>query len=172
MRISSRLTPTSCATRRGVVGRAELAREQAGKGLHLVASGEEGELLGVGGTKMRQPLLENVEGLVPRDRLELASTTLAAGLAPQRLQQPGRRILLHDPRRALGTQHALVERMVGVALDVAQFTIAQVDADAAAAGAHVAGGGLDLGLGVGQGLGRRVVQGGAGQRIQDNVSCG
>ena len=34
---------------RGVVGRAELAREQAGERLHLVAAGEERELLRVGG---------------------------------------------------------------------------------------------------------------------------
>jgi hypothetical protein len=37
------------ATVGGVVGRAKLPRKQAGQRLHLVAPGEQGELLGVGG---------------------------------------------------------------------------------------------------------------------------
>jgi hypothetical protein len=48
------------------------------------------------------------------------------------------------PGGALGADDALVQRVVGVALDVAHLAVAQGDADAAAAGAHVAGGVLDL----------------------------
>jgi len=68
----------------GVVGRAELAREQAGQRLHLIAAREESELLRVGGADLREPFGEHRERLVPRDRLELAGPALGAGLAPQR----------------------------------------------------------------------------------------
>ena len=135
---------------RRVVGRAELAREQAGQRLHLVAPGEQRELLRVGGADVAQPLFEHREGLVPVDRLELAGAALGAGLAPQRLRQPRRRVLLHDARRTLGADHALVQRVLGVALDVAHLAVAQVHADAAAAGAHVAGGVADLGARAGE----------------------
>ena len=60
-------------------------------------------------------------------------------------REPRGRILLHDPRRTLGADDALVERVVGVAVDVAHLAVAQVDADAAAARAHVAGSSPDLG---------------------------
>ena len=63
---------------------------------------------------------------------------------PQRLGQPRRRILLHDARRTLGADHALVERVVRIAVDVAHLTVAQMHEDAATAGEHVAGGLLDL----------------------------
>jgi hypothetical protein len=129
---------------RRVVGRAELAREEAGQRLHLVAAGEQGELLRVGGADLRQPLGQDREGLLPGDRLELAGAALAARLAQQRLRQPRRRVLLHDAGAALGADHALVERMVGVAVDVAHLPVDHVHADAAAAGAHVAGGFLHL----------------------------
>jgi hypothetical protein len=43
---------------RRVVGRAELAREQAGQRLHLVAPGEQRELLRVGGAQVAQALLQ------------------------------------------------------------------------------------------------------------------
>ena len=52
--------------------------------------------------------------------------------------------MLHDPRRALGAEHALIDGMVPIAFDVADLTILQVDFDAASAGTHVAGGRLDL----------------------------
>ncbi len=132
------------AAMRGVVGRAELAREHAGQRLHLVAPGEQRELLRVGGADLGQALGQGRERLFPRDRLELGAAALGAGLAPQRLGQARGRILLHDARRALGADHALVQRVVGVAVDVAQLPVLQVHADAAAAGAHVAGGVLDL----------------------------
>ena len=54
------------------------------------------------------------------------------------------RVMLHDAGGALGAKHAFVNRVVRVALDVAQIAVLQVDFDPAPAGAHVAGGGLDL----------------------------
>ena len=48
--------------------------------------------------------------------------------------------MVHDAGGALAAQHAVVHRMVRIAVDVADSPILQVDADAAAAGAHVAGG--------------------------------
>jgi hypothetical protein len=53
--------------------------------------------------------------------------------------------MLHDPRRALAADHALVDRVVAVAVDVAHLGplprhVAQMHVDPAAAGAHVAGG--------------------------------
>ena len=142
---------------RRVVRRAELAREQAGQRLHLVAAGEERELLRVGGADPRQPLVEDREGTLPRDRLELAGAALAARLAQQRLRQPRRRHLLHDPRGALGADHARLIGWFGIAVDVAQLAVAQMHADAAAAGAHVAGGRLDLVHRLGRGRSERVV---------------
>ena len=133
---------------RRIVGRAELAREQSRQGLHLVAAGEQRKLLRVGGTDLLQPLLEQRQRLVPLDRHELTVTALAARLAQQRLGQPRRRVLLHDAGRTLGADHALVERVIGVALDVAHLAVAQMHADAAAAGAHVAGGVANLGAGL------------------------
>ncbi len=125
---------------RGVVRRAELAREQARQRLHLVAPGEERKLLRIGGADAAQAFGEGGEGLLPLDLLEIAGAALGA-LAPlERLGQPRRRVLLHDARRALGADHALVQRVVGVAVDVADLAVAQVHANAAAAGAHVAGG--------------------------------
>jgi hypothetical protein len=92
------------------------------------------------GADLRQPLGEDRERLLPGDRLELAGAAFAARLAQQRLRQPRRRVLLHDAGAALGADHALVERVVGVAVDVAHLPVDQMHADAAAAGAHVAGG--------------------------------
>ena len=130
---------------RGVVGRAELARKEAGERLHLVAPGEQGELLRVRRADRGEPLLQHGERLVPGDRLELARAALGAGLAPQRARQARGRLLLHDAARALGADHALVERVRRVAFDVAHVAVAHVHADAAAARAHVAGGGLHFG---------------------------
>ena len=50
---------------RGVVRRAELAREEARQRLHLVAAGEEREALRVGGADPREPRFERRERLVP-----------------------------------------------------------------------------------------------------------
>ena len=66
-------------------------------------------------------------------------------LALQRLRQARRRVLFHDARRALGADHAFVDGVLGIAVDVADFAATQVHADAAAACAHVTGGGLDFG---------------------------
>ena len=131
---------------RGVVRRAELAREQAGERLHLVAPGEERELLRVawrGSSPRRFSRIANASSQ------EIGSNSPAPRSAPGlRLSGPRearRRVLLHDAARALGADHALVERVLGIAVDVAHLAVAQVHADAAAARAHVARGGLDLG---------------------------
>ncbi len=151
---------------RGIVGRAELAREQARQCLHLVAPGEERELLRIGGADVAQALGQQLHRPVPRDGLELAGAALAAGLAQQWLGQPRRRHLLHDARGALGADHALVQRVLRVAVDVAHRAVAQVHADAAAARAHVAGGALDLVDRPRRGVGQRVVQRLAGQQMR------
>ena len=141
-----------------VIGRAELAREQAGERLHLVAPGEQRELFRIGRAQMREPLFERREGFVPTDFDELAGTALGARLALERFGQPCRGVLLHDPRRALGADDPLVKRMIRIAFDVTHLAVTQVHADAAPACAHVARGGLDLGLGVRQWRRDRVVQ--------------
>ena len=151
---------------RRVVRGAELAREHPGQRLHLVAAGEERELLRVGGADAREPLVQDLVGALPADRLELARAALGARLAQQRLRQARRRVLLHDPRRALGADHALVDRVLGVAVDVAHLAVAQVHADAAAARAHVAGGRLDLGLAARRGIGERIVHVLVGGQLQ------
>ena len=48
-------------TMRGVIGRAKLARKQAGERLHLVAPGEEGKLLGVGAADLLQTFGEDLK---------------------------------------------------------------------------------------------------------------
>src|SRR4029077_504212 len=55
-----------------------------------------------------------------------------------------RRHLLHDAARTLGADHTLVQRMLGVAVDVTQRAVFKVYADAAAARAHIAGRGFDF----------------------------
>ena len=84
------------APMRRVVGRAELAGEQASERLHLVAPSEEGKLLGVGRADFAKALGQDVEDFVPRDRLKLARATFAAGLAHQWLRQARGGDLLHD----------------------------------------------------------------------------
>ncbi len=143
---------------RRIVGRAELAREQTGQRLHLVASGEQRELLRIGGAYLAQALGQDGEGLFPADLLELARTAFGALLAAQRLGQPRGRILLHDAGRTLGADHAVVQRMVWVAVDVAHLTVAQMHADAATAGAHIASGLFNFSLGIRDGRSKRVVQ--------------
>ena len=102
---------------------------------------------------LREPAGRGLQRLVPGDLLELAGAARADAL--QRRAQPRRRRMRHDAGRALAADHALVDRVVAVAVDVADPAVLQMDPDAAAAGAHVAGGGLDL---VGRGLGQRNVR--------------
>jgi len=134
------------AAMRRIVGRAELLREQARQRLHLVASGEEREFFGVCRPQMGETLFEHVERDVPRDGLELRAAAWRVLLAQQRLREARGRVLLHDARRALRADHALVERMLRIAVDVAHLAIAQMHADAASARAHVAGRRLDFEL--------------------------
>ena len=47
--------------------------------------------------------------------------------------------MLHDAGAALGAKHAAIDRMVAVALDVADLAAGDMHVDPAAAGAHVAG---------------------------------
>src|SRR5690606_16904587 len=82
------------------------------------------------------------ERLVPFDFAELARAAFAD--AQKRLRQSRRRIVLHDPGRALGADHALVDRVLRIAVDVADAAVLEVHADAAATGTHVARGLLDL----------------------------
>src|SRR5690606_25497750 len=124
------------AAMRGVDQRAELLRPPAGQRLALVATGEEGQLVRIALADPTQPVGGELHRLVPLDLDKLATAALALTL--QRFLQPRRRVVLHDPGRALGAEHALVHRMIGIALDVAQPAVLDVDADAAAAGAHVA----------------------------------
>ena len=151
---------------RRVVGRAELAREEPGQRLHLVAAGEERELLRVGRADAAEALFEHPERLVPAHLDELAGAAFGAGLAHERLREPGGRVLLHDPRAALGADHAVVQRMVGIAFDVADFAVAQVDAYAAAARAHVACGVPGLRHGARQRRSEGVVEGHRGHGVE------
>src|SRR5437763_16196830 len=50
----------------------------------------------------------------------------------------------HDAGRALAADYPPIDRVVAVAVDVADPAVLQMHPDAAAAGAHVTGGGLDL----------------------------
>ena len=109
---------------RSVVGRTELPREQASKRLHLIASGEQREFFGVGRPQVCKPLFHHTKGFVPANRLELGVTALGARLSPQRLRQPRGGVLLHDARCTLGTNHALIQRVIGIAFDITHFTIA------------------------------------------------
>ncbi len=63
---------------RGVVRRAELACEEAGQRLHLVAAGEQRKALGVGGTQLREPGVQQREGLVPGRLDEVVGAAFAA----------------------------------------------------------------------------------------------
>ena len=127
---------------RGEIPRAEHLREIAGERLRLVAAGEEGKAVRVGRADMGEPLGCDRERLFPLDLVEFAGAARADAL--QRLAQPRWRQRAHDPGRALAAQHAAVDRVVAVALDIAQRAVLQMDFDAAAAGAHVAGGIGDL----------------------------
>jgi hypothetical protein len=106
---------------RGEIQAAEHLREIAGERLRLVAPGEEHEPLGIGGAQMRQPLGDDAERLLPLDFLELAGAARAH--TPERLAQPGRGKHVHDPGRALGAQHPAIDRVLAVALDIAELPI-------------------------------------------------
>ena len=64
-----------------VVGCAELACEQAGQGLHLIAPGEQREFLRIGGAQMFQPGFQRSERLFPADFLIFVGAALAARFA-------------------------------------------------------------------------------------------
>ena len=108
----------------GVVGGAKLLGKQASQGLHLVAPGEQGELLGVGGAQAGQALGEELECLLPGNSLEVGGPPLGPGPAAQGLGEAGRGVLLHDPRGTLRADHALIQGVIGVALDVAHLPVA------------------------------------------------
>ena len=126
----------------GVVDGAELLRPPAGQGLRLVAPGEEGQLIGIALADVAQPLRGEAERLFPFDLAKLAGAALAH--AQQGFAQARRRVMLLDAGRTLGTDHAAVDRMLRIAVDVADLAVLQVHADATPARAHVARGGLDL----------------------------
>ena len=122
---------------RRVVGRAELLRPPTGQRLRLVAPGEKGKFFGGGFAQGGHPCGGGFQRLVPTDLFELPRP---AGADPaQGRAQPRGGGDLHDPGRALGAKHALVDRVVAVALDIGDAARLQVHIDAAAAGAHVAG---------------------------------
>src|SRR6185312_8527671 len=126
------------AAMRGVVRRPELARPPSGERLRLIAAGEEGEATRVAVADGAEPRRGRRHRLVPFDLAELAAA--ARPDAHERLGQARRRVMLHDPRRALGAEHAAIDGMRAVSLDVADAAVAEMHFDAAAAGAHVAGG--------------------------------
>src|ERR1700749_2947405 len=106
---------------RGIVRRAELARPPAGQRLTLVAPGEEGEVARFALVDLAEPVRGDRHRLFPLDLLELAAAARAD--AQQGLLEPGGRVMLHDPGRALGAEHALVDRVVAVAFDVANAAV-------------------------------------------------
>ena len=149
---------------RRIVGRAELLRPEAGQRLRLIAAGEEGELLRIGLARtVPSQSGRHRQRLLPGNFLELAGAARPG--AQQRRAQPRRRIMLHDPGRTLGAEHAAIDRMVAVAFDVADLAVLDVHVDAAAAGAHVAGRLADL---VGNGPGQRDAR--LGTHRQDSLS--
>ncbi len=122
----------------GIVGGAESLRPPAGQRLRLVPPGEEGKLLGRRLAQRLHPRNRQRKRLIPADRLESARSARPDPL--QRVLQPAGRGDLHDAAGALGAEHALVHRVIAVALNIAYAARAQMHVDAAAAGAHVAGG--------------------------------
>ncbi len=127
-----------------IVGCAELSGKEPCEGLHLVATGEERKLFGVGGTKMRKPIFQHAECLRPFDGFKGRVTAIAPWDSPQGFRNSGGRLLLHDSRRPFGADHTLVERVFGVAVDVTNLAVTEVHPNATATCAHVAGGGLDV----------------------------
>ena len=127
---------------RGIVDGAELLRPPGGQRLRLVATGEECQFIGIAAADVAKPLRRKCQGLVPLDFAELAGTALTR--AQQRLAQSRGRIMLLDPGRTLGADHAAIDRVLRIAIDVADAAVLQVHADAATACAHVTRRRLDL----------------------------
>ncbi len=73
------------ATVRGVVGRAKLPGKQTCQCLHLVTSGKQGKLLGVGGADLLQAIHHHRESCFPFDFHELAFSAFTARFAQQGL---------------------------------------------------------------------------------------
>ena len=136
------------------IRRAVLLRPQSRERLHLVASGEKRELFWIRRADVCEPFGQQIQRVVPRNRIENAVAAFGAGAANHRVLQLRFRILLHDARAALGAQHALVHDVIFVALNEANVPLTRLarfawtrfrrDLDAAAAGAHVAGGVMRL----------------------------
>src|SRR5471032_2525099 len=127
-----------------IVRRTELFGEEPCQRLHLIAAGKEREFLWVRSANSGKALFEDIEGDFPRHRFELRAATLGVRPAHQWLREASGRILLHDAGRALRADHALVERVLRVAIDVTHFAFAQMHANATATSTHVAGSRLDL----------------------------
>ena len=155
---------------RRVVRRAEVAREQAGQRLHLVAAGEERELLRVGGADPRAGASSRIakarsheigsNSPAPRSLPGLRSSGCVSRAGDTCFMIPAEPLAQITPR-LIG--------WFGIAVDVARLAVAQVHADAAAAGAHVAGGRLDLALCAGVRRRGRVVQRFARKEPEDGM---
>ena len=126
----------------GKVQRTVLLREPAGQRLALVTAGEKRELARVAGAHILEPAGRGFQRFVPADLGELAGAARPDAL--HRRAQPRWRGMRHDAGGTLAADHAAVDWVVAVAVDVADAAVLQMDPDAAAAGAHVAGGCLDL----------------------------
>ncbi len=122
---------------RRVIDRTEHPCEVARERLRLVTSREQREAIRVGGADRGEPIRGDPQGLVPGNRLELAGASDAG--APQRRGEPCRRDRSHDTGGPFAAEHPSVDRMVAIALDVAELAVLQMYLDAATAGAHVAG---------------------------------
>jgi hypothetical protein len=124
------------AAMRRIVRRAELLRPETGQRLRLITPREEGEFLRIGLTHPVQPADRDVQRFIPGNFAELAGPARPG--SQQRRTQSRRRVVLHDASRALGAEHALVDRMVAIAFDVADLAVLDVNVDAATARAHIA----------------------------------
>src|SRR5262245_57350322 len=80
--------------------------------------------------------------------------------------------MLHDARRTLAADHALVHRMGTIALDIFDGTVLEINFDPATAGAHVAGGGLDLVPGLERGVDLGLGHGSPGVAAMANYMMG
>src|SRR5690606_29618660 len=119
----------------GVVGRAELLSPEAGQGLRLVPAREESELSGIARPHLAKPFRRGFQRLVPRNLAEFARAARAC--PDERRPQPRRRVVLHDAGGTLGAEHAAIDRMVAIALDIADLAVLEMDIDPATARAHV-----------------------------------
>ena len=141
-------------TMRRIIRRAKRLRPPTGKALRLIAPGEKRQLFGGCFAQWLHPGHRQSQSLIPGNLLKRAGPTRPHPL--QRRAQPRRRRHLHDTARALGTEHALVDRMVAIALDIADPALFQMHIDAAAAGAHIAGGLADFVRNRGRGVNLRL----------------